>query len=63
MTVQLKDKVAIITGAGSGVGRASARRFAEEGALVVCADIDLERAEETAAELDSLGGRGVAEQV
>ena len=39
----------MITGAGSGVGRASARRFAEEGAAVVCVDIDLDRAKETVA--------------
>jgi NAD(P)-dependent dehydrogenase (short-subunit alcohol dehydrogenase family) len=38
--VLLNDKVTIITGAGSGVGRASALRFAQEGAAVVCADID-----------------------
>jgi NAD(P)-dependent dehydrogenase (short-subunit alcohol dehydrogenase family) len=59
--VFLKDKVAVITGAGSGVGRASAKRFAEEGALVVCADIDLERAKETVAELEASGGQAVAE--
>ena len=61
-TVQLKDKVAVITGAGSGVGRASARRFAEEGASVVCADIDLDRAKETVAQLESSGGQAIAEQ-
>jgi NAD(P)-dependent dehydrogenase (short-subunit alcohol dehydrogenase family) len=60
--VLLKNKVAVITGAGSGVGRASAVRFAEEGAAVVCADIDLDRAKETVAQLDSAGGRAVAER-
>lgn len=45
--MQLENKAAIITGAGSGVGRASALRFAEEGANVVVADIDLDRATET----------------
>jgi NAD(P)-dependent dehydrogenase (short-subunit alcohol dehydrogenase family) len=44
----LADKSAVVTGAGSGVGRASALRFAQEGARVVCADISLERARETA---------------
>jgi NAD(P)-dependent dehydrogenase (short-subunit alcohol dehydrogenase family) len=58
----LRDKVAVITGAGSGVGRASARRFAEEGAAVVCADIDLERAKQTAAEVESAGGQAVGER-
>ncbi|MGV0806542.1 SDR family NAD(P)-dependent oxidoreductase [Mycolicibacterium setense] len=37
--MRLKDKVAIITGAGSGVGRATTLRFLQEGAKVVCADI------------------------
>ena len=58
----LKDKVTVITGAGSGVGRASALRFAEEGAAVVCADIDLDRAKETVAHVDAAGGKGVAER-
>ncbi len=40
MTGRLQDKVAVITGAGSGIGLASARRFAAEGAKVVCVDID-----------------------
>ena len=40
MTGRLQDKVAVITGAGSGIGLASARRFASEGAKVVCVDID-----------------------
>ncbi|HEY6429267.1 MAG TPA: SDR family oxidoreductase [Acidimicrobiales bacterium] len=58
----LKDKVAVITGAGSGVGRASALRFAEEGAAVVCADIDLDRAKETVARVEAAGGKAVAER-
>ncbi len=40
MTGRLDGKVAVITGAGSGIGLASARRFAAEGAHVVCVDID-----------------------
>ena len=60
--MRLSDKVAVITGAGSGVGRASARRFAEEGASVVCVDIDLDRAKETVAELEGAGGTAVAER-
>jgi NAD(P)-dependent dehydrogenase (short-subunit alcohol dehydrogenase family) len=60
--MQLKDKVAVITGAGSGVGRASAVRFAQEGAVVVCADIDLDRAKETATLVEAEGGRAVAER-
>ena len=53
MTGRLQDKVAVITGAGSGIGLASARRFASEGAKVVCVDID-ELAGKAAA--DEVGG-------
>ncbi len=56
----LEGKSAIVTGAGSGVGRASALRFAEEGAKVVCADIDLANAEETVALIEKDGGTAVA---
>jgi NAD(P)-dependent dehydrogenase (short-subunit alcohol dehydrogenase family) len=47
--MRLADKIAIVTGAGSGIGRASAIRFAAEGARVICAD--LKGQEETAAEI------------
>jgi NAD(P)-dependent dehydrogenase (short-subunit alcohol dehydrogenase family) len=49
MAGRIENKVAIVTGAGSGIGRASAIRFAEEGASVVCAD--LKGQDETAAEI------------
>jgi NAD(P)-dependent dehydrogenase (short-subunit alcohol dehydrogenase family) len=49
MSHRLADKIAIITGAGSGIGRASAIRFAAEGAKVICAD--LKGQDETAAEI------------
>ena len=52
----LKDKVALITGAGSGIGRASAIRFAEEGAKVMVADLRTESAGNTAAEIGNAGG-------
>jgi NAD(P)-dependent dehydrogenase (short-subunit alcohol dehydrogenase family) len=58
--MQLKDKTAVITGAGSGVGRATALRFAEEGASVVVADIDLDRATETTQLVEKEGGSAVA---
>lgn len=51
---RLADKVAVVTGAGSGIGRRAAERFAEEGATVVCAD--LSGAEATAA---AIGGDAV----
>ena len=43
--MKLKDKVAIVTGAGSGIGAETARRMAREGAKVYCADIRGEAAE------------------
>ena len=46
--MRLRDKVAIITGAGAGIGRASAVLFAREGATVVCADLDPATGEESA---------------
>lgn len=55
----LVEKNAIITGSGSGVGRASALRFADEGARVLCADIDLEGAKETVRLVQSSGGTAV----
>jgi NAD(P)-dependent dehydrogenase (short-subunit alcohol dehydrogenase family) len=48
MTARLAGKIAIVTGAGSGLGRATALRFAAEGAEVVATDLDLETAEDTA---------------
>jgi len=46
--MRLKDKLALVTGAGSGIGRDVARRFAAEGARVVAADVDPAGLEETA---------------
>ena len=56
----LDGKSAVVTGAGSGVGRASALRFAEEGAKVVCADIDLDRAKETVRAVEATGATAIA---
>jgi NAD(P)-dependent dehydrogenase (short-subunit alcohol dehydrogenase family) len=60
--MMLEGKKAIVTGAGSGVGRASALRFAEEGAAVLCLDIDLDRVKETVAAIESAGGAGAADR-
>ena len=49
--MRLKDKIAVITGAGHGMGRAMARMFAAEGATVVAVDVNLAAAEETMAGL------------
>ena len=56
----LENKVAIITGAGGGIGRAMSSRFATEGAAVVCVDINEERVNTTVAEITHNGGRGLA---
>jgi NAD(P)-dependent dehydrogenase (short-subunit alcohol dehydrogenase family) len=55
----LEGKSAVITGAGSGVGRASALRFAEEGARVIVADLQLEGAKETVRQIEAAGGTAV----
>ena len=60
---RLKGKVCLITGAGSGIGQASARLFAKEGALVVVADIDAKAAKATVAAIHKSGGDAAAEQV
>ncbi len=54
MSNRLAGRVAVVTGAGSGIGLASVRRLAEEGAAVVCADIDEASAKAAAAEVDGL---------
>jgi NAD(P)-dependent dehydrogenase (short-subunit alcohol dehydrogenase family) len=55
MAGRLEGKVAVITGGASGIGRATAIRFAQEGANVVLADLNPQRAAETAAAVKALG--------
>jgi len=61
--MKLKDKVAIITGAGSGIGEGTAIRFAQEGARIVIPDIDGEKAERTAEKVRQLGQQALPLQV
>ncbi|MFD7668839.1 SDR family NAD(P)-dependent oxidoreductase [Streptomyces sp. NPDC059788] len=56
---RLKDKVAVITGAGSGIGRSAAELMSREGARVVVADHNTRGAEETAALVEAAGGRAL----
>src|ERR1700683_526369 len=56
---KLEGKVAVITGAASGMGRATAIRFAAEGAGVVVADLNSQGAENVISEIAAAGGRAV----
>lgn len=61
--MRLENRVALITGGGSGIGQAIALLFAQEGAKVVVADLALSRAEETAATIRAAGGDALALKV
>ncbi|MHA4809758.1 SDR family NAD(P)-dependent oxidoreductase [Flavitalea flava] len=59
-TNKFKDRTVVITGSGSGIGRACALEFAREGANLVIADIDLEGARQTVSLIEDAGGHALA---
>lgn len=61
--IDLSGKVAIVTGAGSGIGRETAGLLAKAGASVVAADINLDGAQETVASIEKAGGAGLPVRV
>ncbi len=58
--MKLEGKVALVTGAASGIGRAMAMRLASEGAAVMCSDMDVDGAEHTAAQIAEHNGKSAA---
>jgi NAD(P)-dependent dehydrogenase (short-subunit alcohol dehydrogenase family) len=56
----LKDRIALVTAAGSGIGRAGACALAREGATVIVTDLQRDLAEQTLAQIEAAGGRGTA---
>ena len=63
MTDRIAGKICVVTGAGSGIGRASAIRLAEEGGRVLCADINGASALDTAAMIVDGGGSAIGREV
>lgn len=60
---RLDQKIAVITGSATGIGQATALVFAEQGATVVCADVSLEKAQQTVEQITQQGGKAEAVHV
>jgi NAD(P)-dependent dehydrogenase (short-subunit alcohol dehydrogenase family) len=59
----LEGKIALVTGAGAGIGKAIALAFARDGAEVIVPDLDIEKAGETAREIEEIGQKGLALEI
>ena len=57
--MEFKDKIILITGAGSGIGRVTAHAFAKEGGTVIVADINEKGGAETVQQIEALGGKAM----
>jgi len=63
MEKRLIDKVLLVTGGAAGLGLSIGHRFAQEGARVVLADVNLEGAQKVAADIEKAGGKAIAVQL
>ena len=62
MDLKIKNRIAIVTGGGNGIGRAIALRLAAEGAKIIVTDLRREDAQNVASEISAQGGEGITFQ-